>query len=65
MKETIEEKLSKPVSCGFLFGNSMLLTPDEMKVVERYGFSFINGMFLTPDEIEIMENLRVIHGTII
>jgi hypothetical protein len=65
MRETIEKKISKPVSCGFLFGNGMLLTPDEMKVVERYGFSFNNGMLLTPDEIEIMENMRVIHAAAI
>lgn len=61
MKETIKEKLPKPVLHGFLFGNGMLLTPDEMKTAERYGFLFSNGMILTPDETKIMEIIRVIH----
>jgi hypothetical protein len=62
MKEICEEKCQRPVH-GFLFGSGMLLTPDEMKIVERYGFLFNNGMVLTPDETKIMENLRVIHAT--
>ena len=62
MKEITEEKHPRPVH-GFLFGSGMLLTPDEMKIVERYGFLFSNGMILTPDETKIMENLRVIHAT--
>jgi hypothetical protein len=62
MKETAEKKHPRPVH-GFLFGSGMLLTPDEMKVVERYGFLFSNGMVLTPDEAKIMENLRVVHAT--
>ncbi len=61
MKETAEEKRQRPH--GFLFRSGMLLTPDEMKIVERYGFLFSNGMILTPDETKIMENLRVIHAT--
>jgi hypothetical protein len=65
MKEITEEKLPKPVLHGFLFGNGMLLTPDEMKIAERYGFLFSNGMILTPSETKIMENLRVIHATTI
>jgi hypothetical protein len=62
MNETIEEKSPRSVH-GFLFGSGMLLTPDEMKIVERYGFLFSNGMVLSPDETKIMENLRVIHAT--
>jgi hypothetical protein len=62
MKETAEEKRPRPVH-GFLFRSGMLLTPDEMEIVERYGFLFSNGMILTPDETKIMENLRVIHAT--
>lgn len=62
MKETAEEEHSRPVH-GFLFRSGVLLTPDEMKVVERYGFLFNNGMILTPDETRIIENLRVIHAT--
>jgi hypothetical protein len=62
MKEIAEEKCQRPVH-GFLFGSGMLLTPDEMRIVERYGFLFSNGMIFTPDETKIMENLRVIHAT--
>ena len=62
MKEIVEEMLPRPVH-GFLFGSGMILTPDEMKVVERYGFLFNNGMILTSDETKIMENLRVVHAT--
>ncbi len=62
MNETTEKKLSKPISHGFLFGNGMLLTPDEMKIVGRYGFSFSNSMLLTHNEIETMENFGVIHA---
>lgn len=56
------EKHERPVH-GFLFNSGMLLTPDEMKVVEKYGFLFSNGMVLTPNETKIMENLRVTHST--
>lgn len=62
MKETTQEKHPRHVH-GFLFGSGMLLTPDEMKVVEKYGFLFSNGMVLTPDEAKTMENLRVMHAT--
>ena len=62
MKETAKENHPGPVH-GFLFGGGMLLTPDEMKIAERYGFLFSNGMILTPDETRIMENLRVLHAT--
>jgi hypothetical protein len=62
MKEITEEKHPKPVH-GFLFSSGMLLTPDEMIIVERYGFLFSNGMILTPDEAKTMENFRVIHET--
>lgn len=62
MKATTEEKHERPVH-GFLFGSGMLLTPAEMRVVEKYGFLFSNGMVLTPNEAKIMENLRVMHST--
>ena len=62
MKEITERKAPRPAH-GFLFGSGMLLTPDEIKIVERYGFLFSNGIFLTPDETKIMENLEVIHST--
>lgn len=62
MKEITERKVPRPVH-GFSFGSGMLLTPDEMKTVEKYGFLFSNGVFLTPDETKIMENLEVIHST--
>jgi hypothetical protein len=62
MKEISEKKFSRPVH-GFLFGSGMLLTPDEMKIVEKYGFLFSKGTIITPDETKVMENLEVIHET--
>jgi hypothetical protein len=63
MKEITEKKLRKPVH-GFLLGNGMLLTPDEMKTVEKYGFLFNNSMILTPKESKIMESVKFIHSEI-
>jgi hypothetical protein len=61
MREITEKEFRKPLY-GFLFGNGMLLTPDEMKTVEKYGFLFNNGMILTPKETKIMESVKFIHS---
>jgi hypothetical protein len=36
INETIEKKLSKLISHGFILGNGMLLTPDEIEIIENF-----------------------------
>lgn len=59
MNKTTEKHLSKSISHGFVFDNGTSLTPDEMKIIERYGFLFSNGMLLTPNELEIIKNFKI------
>jgi len=59
MNKTTERNLSKPALHESVFDNGTFLTPDEMKIIEKYGFSFSNGMLLTPNELEIMKNFKI------